>query len=370
MKKVTREDVRRLQEAGWQSWSFKWLIGDMFKFPRLNYPPSDYGDFSHLNLEYEGVLKEPVRGWCSWFAYGGRVSEKNVLEHARWFRDNSYLDIEYLLVDGGWCRMGDWLSEDIKKFPKGLVSTVNVLSDLRFKAGVWISPFQASSNTKVFKNHPEWFTRDKKGFVDGLLAYPVDKFLKHRFYLLDITREDAWGYLISSIDRLLGELKFKLIKLDFLYSLYFHPNLSSKEADLLLQKFLRYIKEKYPDVYTIGCGAPLVPCIGLVDSMRVGPDSLLTPFVNFNSRFRFADIFIHKRAIETVKSRLWSRKLWNLDLDSFACRGSIGLTSKMLVDSIEMIKRSGGNIFLGDDMLKLSQNRINKYVKPLFDIIP
>ena len=139
------------------------------------------------------------------------------------------------------------------------------------------------------------------------------------------------------------------------------------EANSILHNFFKQIKFKYPKVYTIACGSPLKPAIGLIDSLRIGPD-IIFPQV---SRIPFIKEVInnHKinRVLQNVKERSWTRAYWNLDPDVFVCRPNMGIADKKILELQQMIKNLGGNIFLGDDLTDLSEDRIIQFIKPLFD---
>lgn len=364
--KVTNHDLRKLLGNGWQSWSYKSFLGDLFKFPPLNYPPTPNNDFSHLDLSYDDKLKPPIRGWCSWYAYGHKINQENILKQANYIVNNNEFNLDVILIDGGWCRNGDWNYANLRKFPEGMGGISSEIKKLGLTPGIWISPFQAAPGAKIVKEHPDWFVKEKGNYIDSLKLTPFDRHFSYRHYLLDVTKEEVQRYIFSVFDMILGDWKYEVIKLDFLYSIYFNPTLSAEEADMYLRMFLKYIKDNYPDAYTIACGCPLIPAVGLVDSMRVGPDSLLSPFLHFSSKSRFLDVFIHRKVIQTVESRLWTRKFWNIDPDSFVCRRAIGHTGKMIRDSIELVKESKGNTLLGDDLTRLPQSRVNRYIRPLF----
>lgn len=70
--------------------------------------------------------------------------------------------------------------------------------------------------------------------------------------------------------------------------------------------------------------------------------------------------------MKSLKERLWTKRFWNIDPDALVCRDGIGLTDKQINDHAAIIKESGGNIFLGDNLSILPRSKINKYISPLF----
>ena len=82
---------------------------------------------------------------------------------------------EFILDDGwqvnhssatsvkGWGNnYGDW-EVDTLKFPGGLKPTFDYIRSLGMKPGLWISICSATTDAKVFKDHPEWFIINKDG---------------------------------------------------------------------------------------------------------------------------------------------------------------------------------------------------------------
>lgn len=365
MIKVTEEEIARLSKTGWQSWSYPSKLGDLLKLPMFNYAPGYIEDYTHLDIQYSSTLKKPAKGWCSWYAFSSGLNRDNILRQVKWLKDQSIKDFEYILIDGGWCREGDWLNENYWKFPDGMRGMASEIKKNGFKPGIWMSPFQANPKSKVFKENPSWFVRSKGSFADGLKITHLDYLMPYTKYHLDIRRTEVRDHLKRVIDTLLGDYGYQLIKLDFLYSIYFIPGISNYEADKYLREYFKYIKDKYPHVYTIACGCPLIPAIGLVDSMRVGPDTILSPFFKFSRKARILDAFILPRVKRTIENRLWTSKYWNIDPDAFVCRPQLGLSQKHVESFLEIIKQSKGNIFLGDDLTKLSKERVDKYILPL-----
>jgi alpha-galactosidase len=75
--------------------------------------------------------------------------------------------------------------------------------------------------------------------------------------------------------RALVDLGVSYLKLDFLYGGAVpgrrHSDVTGAEA---YRSGLALIREVVgPDIFLVGCGAPLLPSVGLVDAMRVSPDT-------------------------------------------------------------------------------------------------
>ena len=98
-------------------------------------------------------------GYTSWYNYYQNINEEIIL------RDLEALDSRFdvFQIDDGYeTFVGDWLDVDEKKFPNGLQPIVDKIHSKGFKAGLWLAPFVAETNSKLFKEHPDWIRKDKK----------------------------------------------------------------------------------------------------------------------------------------------------------------------------------------------------------------
>lgn len=364
MHNANKDLFDNLLKTGWQSWS--WGNPDrIIKLPTCNYPPVKI-DTSKITVTPNSntSLKPAIKGWCSWYAFGLDINEQIILDQCNWLKDRPKLkEFDYILVDDGWeSTWGDWLEADLTKFPSGLKNLSLEIQERGLKPGIWYAPFLVDPKSKFATEHPDWLVKNGNRFVDGRRATTFDGYFPYKRFILDVTNNEVIDYLDQILDFLLGECAFKLIKLDFLYGIYFSPKLSVYQADEFLRSFLLKIKNKYSDVYTIGCGCPLIPAVGVVDSMRIGPD-INAPTLQNNAFLKyFSNSFSYERVIENLKSRMWTKKLWNCDPDVFLCSDSWCLSDKELVALRDLIKEVGGNVFLGDDMLGLPDNRVEEFI--------
>ena len=359
-------DVFRLNQTGWQSWSVN--PDSWFRFPRNRFNPL-YKTNYEVEVKDRDRKKSKIVGWNSWTAFGFDVSEEKVLLQADWLKQHPRIPVDYLVIDDGWTRWGDWLSPDRKKFPQGLKNVNEEIKKRGLKPGIWMAPFLVEEKSELFKLHQLWLAKYKDGPIDGLQMVPIVEAFSVFIpeigrYLLDFKKPEVWSFIFKSIDHLVSDLGFKLLKLDFLFSPYFYPGISPKEASEAVQKLLKYDKEKHSDVFTIGCGCPLSDAMGLVDAMRIGPDVLVAPLFS-NMTFPINHWKI-KKIKENVSRREWTERVWLLDPDVFVCRKGIGLMKKDILSLRDSIKRADGLVFLGDDLTKLNDQEIDNYIFPLF----
>jgi alpha-galactosidase len=199
--------------------------------------------------------------WCSWYHYFRDVTEADVLEnlHAIGARG---LPVEVVQVDDGWqAEIGDWLAFSDRFASLG--DLAGRIRDAGRRAGLWSAPFLVGARSRLVRDHPDWL-------VAGASAghnWGQDLFA------LDVTHPPAAGYLRRVFQELRG-LGFDYFKLDFTYAGALEGR---RRRDLpavaAYREALALIRAAVgPDAYLLGCGAPILPSVGLLDAMRVGPD--------------------------------------------------------------------------------------------------
>ncbi|HOX40787.1 MAG TPA: alpha-galactosidase [bacterium] len=359
-----QDEGKRLATTGWQSWSTKTRRFKLFNhrdFPRKN--PSTRL-FPKENIE----TIPPVTGWCSWYAFYHRIDEAKILEQTKYLEDHrSSVPLEYILIDDGWTTWGDWQNSNQERFPSGLDGLAAKISSHGLKSGIWLAPFLVDPKSNLFKEHRDWLVHRSNFLVEGFKIFNpiIDRFMPYRRYILNIKNKDARRYLIESIKKL-ADQGFTLIKLDFLYALHFDPHLSMEEADQELRSFLLEVKRRLPGIHLVACGSPLIPAAGAVHSMRVGPDNIAPNIDGWPIISKIYNTHKIKKSIRSIRARMFTKTYWNIDPDVFVCRPSLGLSKKTIMNLQQVIKDSKGNIFLGDDLTKLSQERIKEFIEPLF----
>ncbi len=343
--------------TGWQSWS----VSGKNTFLRRDYNPLNSEFIPKISGKVE--LKEPVKGWSSWYAFGRNINDKKILDQTKIIISKN-ISVDYIQIDEGYTKWGEWDKTFINKFPEGLLKLSNDIHKHGKKSGIWMAPFLVDPDSEIVKKHKDWIVAKKGRFINGINWTFLDN-LYFKRYLLDIRKKEVKSFIFNSIDFMLNNCKFDLLKLDFLYSVYFISGITAKQAGGFIREMFKYIKLKYPHVYTVACGAPLLPVVGVADSVRIGPDTI-SPFLDGIPLL--ARIF-HKyrlnQVLNNIEKRNHLRKYFNLDPDVFVCRKSLGLNEEETLNLKGKIKELNGNIFLGDDLTKLTDNDIKKYIHPL-----
>src|SRR3989344_56316 len=230
-----------IKVIGWQSWSP--VISTRNKIPIRNYSPFKNKETSSI-INPKNKLKRAPLGWCSWHAFGTNINSKIIINHACWIAKNrKSIPLDYVLIDDGWTKMGDWLTSSKQKFPDGMKKVAMRIKKLGLKPGIWIAPFLVQADSLLAKNHPEWLISNKKGkLLEGTRISPFDNLFLRKRWVLNLQIKKVNEYLFNIFDVIISDWGFELIKLDFLYAQHFNPFYSnSKIPDNLLSEFLLLI---------------------------------------------------------------------------------------------------------------------------------
>lgn len=220
------------------------------------------------------VPLHPPTGWCTWYYFYGQNTATDVLENLKAIVHYD-LPLGVILLDDGYqTAIGDWFSLDERKFPQGMEPVAQAVIAAGHRLGIWTAPFGATANSRLFAEHPHWVLRDEAGEpVVAWNHWGVDG------YALDCTHPQVLAWLEEMFRRMRQEWGVQFFKVDFIFAAAcagqrHDPTATRAQA---LRQGLEAIRAGIgDDAFLLGCGAPLGPCIGLVDGMRVGPDVSLT----------------------------------------------------------------------------------------------
>ena len=205
----------------------------------------------------------PPTAWCSWYHYFEHVTQADIEENLRAI-DDLGLAIDVVQIDDGYqAEIGDWLL--LSERFSSLASIVDRIRQAGRRAGIWVAPFLVGERSALAREHPEWL-------VDG--AAPGHGWGEQRLFSLDATHPAAEAYLREVFGTFAG-LGIDYFKIDFVYAGAMEGRRADPAGDgvAAYRHGLRVIREAIgPDAFLLGCGAPILPSVGLVDAMRVGPD--------------------------------------------------------------------------------------------------
>jgi alpha-galactosidase len=257
-------------------------------------------------------------GWCSWYCHWEHVTEGDIAAAAA-----TGLPFEIIQIDDGWqAGIGDWL-ESSPRFGDVADACSRIRAEDK-RAGVWTAPFLVGADSALAHEHGDWL-------VPGADA---GSNWNQQLHALDLTNAHAVEHL-EHVFLTLAELGFDYFKLDFLYA----GALAGIDA---YKEGLRAIRRGAGGHATlVGCGAPLLPSIGLVDAMRIGPDVLAQP--SHSSESSASSI---ARARKASEARAWMNgRLWVNDPDCLVARPEVPERETWA----PFVAGYGGVVFSSDD---------------------
>jgi alpha-galactosidase len=127
----------------------------------------------YLGSRISTIKNKPLFVYNTWYPFRTFINDSLIREVAK---AASECGVQEFILDDGWQynfgmrssdkgwggNYGDWLPDN-NKFPKSLSSTFDYIRSLGMKPGLWISIGSATADSKVFKDHPEWFIRTRSG---------------------------------------------------------------------------------------------------------------------------------------------------------------------------------------------------------------
>lgn len=236
-------------------------------------------------------------GWCSWYTYWNQVTAQDVLDNLDVIDDHD-LDIAVVQVDDGYQRnIGDWL--DGRPGFGDLDEVARRILDSGRTPGLWTAPFLVGAESELAAAHPDWL-------VAGAVA--CERHWDQEIRVLDVTHPAAAEHLVQ-VFATLRERGFRFHKIDFVYGGAMvgrrHEDVTPIEA---YRRGLELIRTGAgEDAVILGCGAPLLPSIGLVDAMRISPDVMPSwaPDLDDISQPGMRSALAAGRARAWMHGRLW-----------------------------------------------------------------
>jgi alpha-galactosidase len=294
-------------------------------------------------------------GWCSWYHYFHDVTEQAVRSNLSRAADWPFAVFQ--VDDGYQAHIGDWLVTN-DRFPSALSALAATIAAEGRRPGIWLAPFLASPNSAVAAAHPEWMVGDPVG--QGPRMSWFNPPWGGTMWGLDTTRPEVLEHVASTAASLVAA-GFTYLKLDFTMA----PGLEGRFADPTRTPAER-VRAGYEavrrgagdDAFLLGCGAPLGPCVGLVDGMRIGPDVAPTWELDERdgvlpglSEVQPATAHAYRA---TMARSFQHRRLWSNDPDCLMLRtDETSLSAEAMRTWAHIVALSGGMALVSDDLTLL-----------------
>lgn len=320
------------------------------------------------------VPPQAPTGWSSWYYFFDNVTEADVVDNLDWLsehREQVPLDIVQL-DDGFQSQVGDWLRVN-ERFPHGHRWLVEQIEERGFRAGLWLAPFLAHPRSSVVREHPDWVLRTRSG-RPVRAGYNWNSFV----VALDPTHPAVIEYVQSVVRRAVQDWGYRYLKLDFLYAAALpgrrhDPRVTRAQA---LRAGLEAIRQAAgEETLLAGCGSPLGPAVGLVDTMRIGPD--VAP--RWRPAYQGIEAFFRREpslpaarnAVQNTLARAPLHGRWWLnDPDCLLLRQvdtHLTAAETQLVATVGAL--SGGPLFFSDDLPALAPER-QRWLRGLLPPLP
>ncbi|MCL2464040.1 MAG: alpha-galactosidase [Micrococcales bacterium] len=205
--------------------------------------------------------------WCSWYTYYGGVGPDDIAENLA-AMDAFDLPVDVVQLDDGYSAgIGDWLTPSARF--ADVAGLVGRIKDTGRRAGIWIAPFLAAADSALATEHPDW-----------LVQYPhgAPRHAGHNWnrdlLALDLTHPDAAEWIQTVVETFVS-WGIDYLKADFLAAGAI-PGTRYSGADPITayRDGLALVRGALGSSgHLLGCGAPMLPSVGLVDSMRVSADT-------------------------------------------------------------------------------------------------
>ncbi len=308
-------------------------------------------------------LRQVPSGWSSWYIFWEGVKEEDVIDNlatAALLADELPLDV--IQLDQGFesC-WGDW-TECNECFAHSLAWLADRIEGSGFTPGLWLAPFTVHPQSELAAEHPSWLLRDKRGRPVSAGFYANSFFAR----VLDPTHPGVEEYLHELIETAVEAWDYRYLKLDFLYAAAL-PGLRHNASLTRAQAYrhaLEIIREAAgEETYLVGCGAPLGPSVGLVDAMRIGPDTApyWTPKIPYlGELFRnAASLPSLRNSLRNIATRAWMHgRWWTNDPDNLIVRDTqTSLDEAEVIAQVTLQGLTGGSCVLSDDLPHLPPER-------------
>lgn len=318
-----------------------------------NEPFSLLGRWAEIAGKKMGALTgaAPREGWCTWYHYYVRISEREFRRQIPAVCALPWTRRPLLQLDDGYeARVGQWRHKS-RRFPSGTGALAAAIEEAKADAGIWVAPFITRDVC-----HPGVLRdENQKPVQAGVNPLWREKPLLPalgRYYALDLTHPATEETLEAAFSDLRSQ-GYRYFKLDFLFAGLLHGRRYRQKTPVAsYREMMQKVRSWTDGAELLGCGAPLLPSVGLFEAMRIGAD--VAPFWEGpeNRLVGFPFGTGTKNALHNAIFRSYMhRKLWVNDPDCVLLRDRKTRLSETQVRTFAtMTSLTGGALLLSDNL--------------------
>ncbi|QNN22574.1 hypothetical protein HED60_09940 [Planctomycetales bacterium ZRK34] len=246
----------------------------------------------------------PRIAWCSWYAGWMRKTmatykdglekgvEQNIASINKYFASRG---ARTMRICDDFIDYGDW-SNNTKTIPGGFDRLAKKIDQAGLTPGVWYAPYWAEAESRVLKEHPDWFARNRKGDIWYETGWQPNSRDTTRFAVFDTTHPQVVDYFEQTA-RQWRQRGFRYVSTDFLnWSLQpdrFHDPTMTR-AEMLRAGMAAIRRGLGPDVFYRPINNPLGVAMGIANDTRISGDSHGD---NPTAYFRTAEVWFYNRRV-------------------------------------------------------------------------
>lgn len=262
--------------------------------------------FADLAAKRNNAVVWPPRvAWCTWYAGWRRKSipslrdglEAGIYETipaiTKVFGDRAP---QTLRICDDYIAYGDW-SDTTAELDDGYTALASRIASGGLIPGVWYPVFWAAADSRVLREHPEWFARASDGDLFKVTGWQPESRGTRFFVVFDASRRDVGDYFEKTA-RTWRKRGYRYVTNDFMQyghqpEKYHDPSMTKAE---IMYAGMKAVRQGLGDeVFYRTIGAPLGTCMGLSNDVRISGDSHGN---NPTAYFRTAQLWFYNR-------RLW-----------------------------------------------------------------
>jgi len=328
-------------------------------------PAADYVQAVARQMKARVPSVPPPAQWTHWYHFFQSITADLFIANLNTI-DSIRETIPFKIVqldDGYQSAWGDWTICNAK-FPRGLAHLSDNIKEKGYTPGLWLAPFVVDPRSKIAQQHPDWLVRDKKGkpMVSGF-------FYDFYGHALDLTQPVVLEHVRSLLDTIARKWGYGFVKTDFVYAGAL-PGVRQNNKMTRAQAFRKGMEAVRAGIgeetFLLGCGCPFGPAVGIVDAMRIGPDTApsWTPFLwsvkwatpiikSEQSIAALRNNIRHTLNLSTLHQQWW----WN-DPDCLMVRNyDTTLGDDEVISNLSLVGLSGGLLISSDDLTRLPVER-------------